>query len=429
MTLDVPEPDATFHLEDGITPFEAVNLLFRGAADRLGLGEGERIALQTPYRELMVKIPLHTEDGSILTIRGYRVQHDNSRGPMKGGIRYHPEADLEEVRALASLMTWKTAVVDLPYGGAKGGVQCDPGELSALDLERLTRRFTQRLGGFIGTHEDIPGPDMGTGAAVMAWMVDEYSKFHGHSPAVVTGKPVPLGGSHGRESATGRGLFFAVERAAPDFGIDLSSSTVAVQGFGNVGYWAARFLAQGGARIVAVSDVRGGIHCAGGLDPDAVQEAVRREGSVVAYEADGVRHVDHEELLALEVDVLVPAALGGAIHKGNAGNIRARLIAEGANHPTTPAADEILRERDVIILPDIFANAGGVTVSYFEWVQNLQQFRWDGERVDRELAQTMRRAYEDLRQVTEEHHTDLRTGAFILAIGRVLQASRLRGLR
>ncbi len=417
------------HLEDGMTPFEAVNLLFDHVADRMKVPDEQRAALRTPYRELMVKLPLRTEDGRIHIYRGYRVQHDNSRGPMKGGIRYHPEADLNEVRALASLMTWKTAVVNLPYGGAKGGIQCDPASLSPIDLERLTRRFTQRMQGFIGAHEDVPGPDMGTTPQVMAWLMDEHSKFHGYTPAIATGKPPNLGGSAGRLSATGRGLCFAVERAAPTAGIDLKGATVAIQGYGNVGQWAARFLAEAGARIVAVSDVHGAVHCDKGLDPAALVDAAAREGSVTAFEGSGVRTLPGDELLMLPVDVLVPAAVGGVIHRGNAQQVRARMIVEGANHPVTPAADEILRSRGVPVLPDIYANAGGVTVSYFEWVQNLQQMSWDAERVDQELKRVMHRAYDELHATADEHAVDLRTAAFMLAIGRVTEAMTLRGLR
>lgn len=408
--------------------FATVNSLFDRAADLLGLSEVKRTELKTPYREMMVRLPLLTEKGEFKVYQGYRVQHDLSRGPMKGGIRYHPEADLDEVRALASLMTWKTAVVNLPYGGAKGGVQCDPSELSALDLERLTRRFTHRMEGFIGDHEDIPGPDMGTNARVMAWMMDEYSKFHGYTPGVVTGKPVELGGSQGRLSATGRGLFFAVERIAPSLGIDLDGGTVAIQGFGNVGYWAARFLADAGCRIVAVSDVHGMVSHPEGLDVDALQEAVTQQGTLAATAQTGVRTLERDALIGQDVDILVPAALGGAIHAGNAQRVRARLIAEGANHPTTPDADEILAEQGVTILPDIYANAGGVTVSYFEWVQNLQQLRWDAQRVDEELRKLMGQAYDDMTAAAEEFRVDLRTAAFVVAVRRVAEAARLRGM-
>jgi glutamate dehydrogenase (NAD(P)+) len=361
-----------------MTAFQAVNLQFDRAADLIGLSEDMRIALKTPYREVMVELPLRCNDGTLRTFSGYRVQHDTSRGPMKGGLRYHPEVDLDEVRALAALMTWKTAVVDLPYGGAKGGINCDPKLLSQLDVERLTRRFTGRIERFIGPHEDIPAPDVNTNSQVMAWIVDEYSKFHGYSPAVVTGKPVELGGSLGRESATGRGVLFAAQLAAPRAGVELEGATVAVQGFGNVGSWAAKFFDEVGCRVVAVSDVEGAIYNPDGLDLAAVRDQLAETGSVVGLE--GSESITNEELLELDVDVLVPAALGGVIHARNAGRVRARMIVEGANHPLTPEADDIFRDSSTLVVPDIYANAGGVTVSYFEWVQNLQQFRWTAEK-------------------------------------------------
>jgi glutamate dehydrogenase (NAD(P)+) len=409
-----------------LTPFQAVNHQFDRAADLLGLDEDLRVALKTPYREVMVELPLRCADGSLRTFSGYRVQHDASRGPMKGGLRYHPEVDLDEVRALASLMTWKTAVVNIPYGGAKGGINCNPRELHSVDVERLTRRFVSRIEQFIGPDRDIPAPDVNTGAQVMAWIVDEYAKYNGYTPAVVTGKPLQLGGSPGRESATGRGVLFAAQRAAADMGMDLNGATVAVQGFGNVGSWAAHFFQGAGARVVAVSDVEGGIHDAAGLDVGALREEVARNGTVVGYRSG--ERVSNEELLALDVDVLVPAALGGVIHAGNAAEVRARLVVEGANHPLTPEADEMLGQRGVVVVPDIYANAGGVTVSYFEWVQNRQQFRWTAERVDQELKAIMDRAYDDLAEIRREHDMDLRTAAFALAIDRVAEATRLRGL-
>jgi glutamate dehydrogenase (NAD(P)+) len=410
-----------------MTAFQAVNLQFDRAADLIGLSEDIRIALKTPYREVMVELPLRCSDGTLRTFSGYRVQHDASRGPMKGGLRYHPEVDLDEVRALAALMTWKTAVVDLPYGGAKGGINCDPNELSQLDVERLTRRFIGRIERFIGPHEDIPAPDVNTNSQVMAWIVDEYSKFQGYSPAVVTGKPVELGGSLGRESATGRGVLFAAQLAAPRAGFDLEGATVAVQGFGNVGSWAAKFFADVGCRIVAVSDVRGAIHNAVGLDLAAVRKQLNATGSVVGTE--GSESITNEALLELDVDVLVPAALGGVVHARNAGRVRARMIVEGANHPLTPEADDIFRDSSTLVVPDIYANAGGVTVSYFEWVQNLQQFRWTAERVDDELQKVMNTAWNAITEIADEHSTDLRTAAFVLAIRKVAAATELRGLR
>jgi glutamate dehydrogenase (NAD(P)+) len=409
-----------------LTPFQAVNLQFERAADLLGLPEDLRVALKTPYREVMVELPLRCRDGTIRTFTGYRVQHDNARGPMKGGIRYHPRVDLDEVRALASLMTWKTAVVDLPYGGAKGGVTCDPAELHADDVQEITRRFTARIARFIGPYQDVPAPDVNTDAQVMAWMVDEYAKYEGWSPAVVTGKPLALGGSPGRDAATGRGLLFVAERAAGEAGIDLRGATVAIQGFGNVGSWAAHFLAAAGARVVAVSDASGALFDGDGLDTAVLRAGAARPGRI-AEDARGER-ISNDDLLALEVDVLVPAALGDVLHARNAADVRARLVVEGANHPTTPDADEILRGRGTAVIPDILANAGGVTVSYFEWVQNLQHFRWSEERVDAELRRTMAAAYEGVSRAAAEHGTDLRTAAFAVAIRRVAEATLLRGV-
>lgn len=417
------------HREDGLTPFEAVNLHFGRAAKLLGLSEEMIRALEVPQREVTVSLPLRTTDGRHLTFRGYRVQHNDSRGPMKGGIRFHPEADIEEVRGLASLMTWKTAVVNLPYGGAKGGIQCDPSQLDRLDLERLTRRFVARIEKFIGPHEDIPAPDMNTNAQVMAWIVDEYAKYNGYAPGVVTGKPLALGGSEGRLSATGRGLLFAAEHAASAAGLSLQGATVALQGFGNVGSWAARCFVQAGAKVVAVGDVGGAIACSNGLDVARLLEVVENEKTVAAHRAPDVQAISAEELLSQQVDILVPAALGGVIHRQNAQDVRARLIVEGANHPITPWADDVLRRRGVVVVPDIYANAGGVTVSYFEWVQNLQQFRWTAEHVDQELRKVMARAYSDLHEAAEDHQTDLRTAAFLVAVRRVAEAMELRGLR
>jgi glutamate dehydrogenase (NAD(P)+) len=416
-----PAPERT---QQPLTPFEAVNLQFDRAALRLELSEPLQVSLKTPFREVLVELPLMV-DGEVRTFHGYRVQHDRSRGPMKGGLRYHPQVDLDEVRALASLMTWKTAVVDIPYGGAKGGIDCDPRTLAPELVERLTRTFVERIHQFIGPHEDIPGPDVNTNPRIMAWIVDEYAKFHGYSPGVVTGKPLQLGGSEGRLSATARGLAIVTAAAAPGFGIDLRGATVAIQGFGNVGSWAAHFLAAEGCRIVAVSDVEGGIFAGDGIDPARARTVVEREGSVVALEGE---RITNDALLALDVDLLVPAALGDVIHGGNAAAVRARLIAEGANAPVTPAADQILEERGIPVLPDILANAGGVTVSYYEWVQNLQQLRWSAERVDRELLGTMTTAWEAVRAVAAEHAVPLRQAAFMVAIRRVAEASAMRGI-
>ncbi len=410
---------------DEMTPFEAVNYQFDCAARRLDLPRHLQVALKTPYREVMVEIPLVEEDGSIRTFHGYRVQHNNARGPMKGGLRYHPDVDLDEARALASLMTWKTAVVDLPYGGGKGGIDVDPRTLRPGQVERITRTFVDRIHQFIGPNEDIPAPDVNTDGQVMAWIVDEYSKFEGFTPAVVTGKPLEVGGSPGRVSATGRGVAIIAERAAADHGIDLDGARVAVQGFGNVGSWSARFLADRGARVVAVSDVEGGIHDDAGLDIDALTEAANGRSVVTHDRGD---RISNDELLALDVDILVPAALGGVIHRWNARHVQARLVVEGANAPTTPAADALLAERDIPVVPDILANAGGVTVSYFEWVQNLQQFRWTAEKVDTELTAIMTAAYDAVRDAAAEHRTSLRTAAFMVAIQRVARAVQVRGV-
>mgnify|MGYP001030714547 CR=1 FL=1 len=409
---------------DHLNPFEAVNYQFDRAARRIDLPDYLQVALKTPYREVMVEIPIRAREG-FRTYHGYRVQHENARGPMKGGLRYHPSVDLDEVRALASLMTWKTAVVDIPFGGAKGGIACDPTQLSRGELERLTRAFVQRIHSFIGPTTDIPAPDVNTNEQTMAWILDEYSKFHGFTPAVVTGKPLELGGSAGRASATGRGVALLAERAAADIGIDIRGATVAIQGFGNVGSWCAHFLAAMGARVVAVSDVRGAVFRGDGLDIEYLRREAGPDRSVVEVGAgETIRNAD---LLALDVDILIPAALGNVLTGRNVGDVRARMIVEGANAPITPAADLELEERGIPVIPDILANAGGVTVSYFEWVQNLQQFRWPADRVDDELRRTLLGAYETLRASVVEHRISYRLAAYILAIRRVADAIALRG--
>lgn len=409
-----------------LTPFEAVNFQFDRAARVLQLPEYLQIALKTPYREVRVEIPLLEQDGKIRTYHGFRVQHNNARGPMKGGLRYHPDVDLDEARALASLMTWKTAVVDIPYGGAKGGIDLDPHTLRKDQVERVTRTFIERIHHLIGPNEDIPAPDVNTNPQVMAWIVDEYSKFNGYSPAVVTGKPLEVGGSPGRHSATGRGVAVITGRAAADLGLELEGATVAVQGFGNVGSWSAHFLQEMGAKVVAVSDVNGGVFLGDGLDVERLKTIVEAGGSVVEYE--GAERIDNETLLTSDVDVLVPAALGEVIHGGNAADVRARLVVEGANAPTTPVADEVLFDRGITVVPDILANAGGVTVSYFEWVQNLQQFRWTADRVDTELTRIIGEAYDNVSRTAAERRTNMRTAAFVVAIERVAAAVKLRGV-
>jgi glutamate dehydrogenase (NAD(P)+) len=405
---------------------EATNQNFHKAARLLGLDSRVMKQLITPYREIKVECTLLKDDGTLATFSGFRVQHDNSRGPMKGGIRYHPEVDPDEVNALASLMTWKTAVVNLPYGGAKGGIACDPTALSEHELQRLTRAFVQKIHDLIGPQSDIPAPDMGTGPQTMGWIVDEYSKFHGWSPGVVTGKPLELGGSLGRDAATGRGLLFAAECLFEDLGRKVSDFTYAVQGFGNVGSWVARLLHAAGGKVVAVSDVGGALRNPAGLDIPALYEFAVAHKQVTGF--PGGDAMPPSELLAETCDVLVPAALGGVLTKETAGSVRARFIIEGANHPTDPDADEIFAQKGIVVLPDIYANAGGVTVSYFEWVQNVQQFYWDEPKVNDELRTAMRTAYTHLKTTAQRLGCDLRTAAFALGISRVARATALRGV-
>jgi glutamate dehydrogenase (NAD(P)+) len=407
--------------------FEAVNYYFRQAARVMDLSANVEKLLITPYREVKVDVSITLDNGELATFTGYRIQHDRSRGPMKGGLRFHPSVDLDEALGLASLMTWKTAVVNLPYGGAKGGIAVDPKTLSPRELERLTRRFVDQIHDVIGPHTDIPAPDVNTNAQVMAWIMDQYSRIHGFSPAVVTGKPVDLFGSLGREEATGRGVVIALEEYLKDADAgEVRGKTFAIQGFGNVGWWAARFLHERGGIVTAVSGSRGGVRNRAGLDIPAVLEHVKSGKSVESF--PGGEPVSNEELLVSDVDVLVPAALGGVITKDNAREIRARIVLEGANGPTTPQADEILAARGTTVLPDIYVNAGGVTVSYFEWAQNIQQFRWDEDRVNAELVRHMREAYATLSRVVRERKVSFRTAAFIVAIGRVGRATVLRGV-
>ena len=404
---------------------EATNSYFHLAAERLGLSPLRIQQLLTPHREIRVECNIRRDDGHVATYVGYRVQHDQSRGPMKGGIRYHPAVDTDEVTALATLMTWKTAVMNLPYGGAKGGIAVDPHGLSKAELQQLTRVFTQAIHDVIGPHKDIPAPDLGTNSETMGWIVDEYAKFHGWSPAVVTGKPLTAGGSQGRESATGLGLFHAAECLFTSEGRKVSDFTYAIQGFGNVGSWTAHFLHRAGGRIVAVSDASGAVFHPQGLDIPALMRYAAEHRHVSGF--PGGEAMDPNGIFALECDVLIPAALGGVITSANAGTVRARYVLEGANHPVEPEADAILLEAGVTVLPDIYANAGGVTVSYLEWVQNLQHYYWDETRVHDELAQRMRVGFAELKRVAEQQHCGLRTAAFVLAVDRVHRATQARG--
>jgi len=409
-----------------MTPTEVTSTFFHRAADLLGLDDRERRQLLTPHREIRVECSIVRDDGSLATFVGFRVQHDNARGPMKGGIRYHPEVNADEVNALAALMTWKTAVVNLPYGGAKGGIACDPRQLSQAELQRLTRVFTSKLHDVFGVYADIPAPDMGTSAQTMAWLMDEYFKFHGYQPGVVTGKPVELGGSLGREAATGRGLLYAAECLFTDLGKKVSDFSYAVQGFGNVGHWAARLIEEAGGKVVAVADVSGGVRNPTGLNVSALVAHAASKGGVAGFA--GGEPFPPGEVLFERCDVIVPAALGDVLNGQNAARMKAKYVLEGANHPTDPDADAVFHANGVTVVPDIFANAGGVTVSYFEWVQNVQQFRWDEDRVNAELRKVMQQAYADLRLTAEKFNCDLRTAAYTLAVDRVVKATRLRGL-
>ncbi|KNA14758.1 hypothetical protein SOVF_104730 [Spinacia oleracea] len=403
----------------------ATNRNFKLASRILGLDAKLEKSLLIPFREIKVECTIPKDDGTLASFIGFRVQHDNSRGPMKGGIRYHPEVDPDEVNALAQLMTWKTAVANIPYGGAKGGIGCNPSDLSISELERLTRVFTQRIHDLIGIHTDVPAPDMGTNSQTMAWILDEYSKFHGHSPAVVTGKPIDLGGSLGRDAATGRGVLFATEALLNESGKTISGQRFVIQGFGNVGSWAARLISELGGKVVAVSDISGAIKNKNGLDIDSLLKHVQENRGVKGFH--GSDAIDSDSILVEDCDVLIPAALGGVINRENANEIKAKYIVEAANHPTDPEADEILKKNGVVILPDIYANSGGVTVSYFEWVQNIQGFMWEEERVNNELKTYMTKGLKNVKEMCKTHNCDLRMGAFTLGLNRVARATVLRG--
>jgi glutamate dehydrogenase (NAD(P)+) len=407
--------------------WEAALEYFDEAAGLMGLEPAIHEILRQPKRSLIVSVPVRLDSGEVNVYTGYRVHHDVTRGPAKGGIRYHPDTTLDDVKALAMAMTWKCAVVDLPYGGAKGGIRVDPRVLSRHELERMTRRFASEILPFIGQDRDIPAPDLNTDAQIMAWIMDTYSVNVGHSvPGVVTGKPVSIGGSEGRPEATGRGVTYQILSALKTLGMGVDDVSVAVQGFGKVGSSVARLLHDQGCRIVAVSDLSGGISNQRGLDPEALARHVRKSGSVAGF--PGADPITNAELLALDVDVLVPAAVEGVINESNVDAVRARLIAEGANGPTTPAADRALNQRNVLIIPDVVANAGGVVVSYFEWVQDLQALFWSEEQVNGRLRQIMERAFEEVYHLARGKGWTLRQAATVLAVTRVAEAWRVRGL-
>ncbi|MDX6662898.1 MAG: glutamate dehydrogenase [Solirubrobacterales bacterium] len=404
---------------------DIVRHYFDIAVERLGLPDDLRTVFWTPYREVTVQIPVKLSDGKVHVFSGYRIQHNGARGPYKGGIRFHPEVDIDEVRALASLMTWKTAIAGVPFGGAKGGVNCPATELSLDELQKISRSFMSKIEKVLGPTRDIPAPDVNTNAQTMAWMMDEYGKLHGHTPAICTGKPIELEGSLGREAATGRGCVYMFREAAPQLGITPADTTFVVQGYGNVGSWAARIMQQLGCRMIGVSDANGAVRSDAGIDADKLEEFIKQGGKLTEFES--VEEIDPDDLLAIECDVFIPAALGGMIHEGNADRMRCRVIVEGANSPTTPAADEILEGKGVYIIPDVMANAGGVVGSYFEWVQNLQHFRWEERDYNDKLGNTMRRAYREVSGRAKEEKLSLRHAAYLVGIERVVEAARIRG--
>jgi glutamate dehydrogenase (NAD(P)+) len=408
-----------------VSNLDIVRHYFEVAADKLGIPDDVRTVFWTPYREVTVQIPVRLSDGKVHVYSGYRIQHNGARGPYKGGIRFHPEVDIDEVRALASLMTWKTAVAGVPFGGAKGGVNCPADKLEASEVQEVARSFMDKVEKVLGPTRDIPAPDVNTNAQVMAWLMDEYGKLHGHTPAIVTGKPISLEGSLGREAATGRGCVYMFREAAPHIGLSPTDTTFVVQGYGNVGSWAARIMQQLGARMVAVSDANGAIRSDSGIDANALHDHIGRGGLITEF--DRAETIDPADLVTVPCDVLIPAALGGMIHEHNADLIQCKMLIEGANSPTTPAADRILRDKGVYVIPDVMANAGGVVVSYFEWVQNLQHFRWDEREVNDKLGTIMRRAYREVAARAKEENLHLREGAYLVGIERVAEAAHIRG--
>ncbi|MEI7556846.1 Glu/Leu/Phe/Val dehydrogenase [Candidatus Chlorohelix sp.] len=408
-------------------PYEIAKKQLEIAADYLGLELGIRKVLMHPVRELTVNFPVQMDDGSIEVFTGFRIQHNLARGPAKGGIRYHPQVSIDEVRALSMWMTWKCAIVNIPFGGAKGGVIVDPKKLSKRELEHLTRRYTTEISLLIGPDTDIPAPDVNTNSQTMAWIMDTYSMHKGYSvTAVVTGKPLNIGGAEGRNEATARGCQYVIREAAKLKGMDLAKASVVVQGFGNAGSIVARLLSEDGATIAGVSDSQGGIYNPKGLDVRAVMSFKGEHGTVVGF--PGAEVVSNEALLELPCDILIPAALENQLNGDNAKRVKAKIIAEAANGPTNPEADKVFFERGIMVLPDVLANAGGVTVSYFEWVQDLQSFFWTEAETNNRLQQIMVRSFNDVLRLADLHKVDMRTAAYILAVGRVAEATRTRGI-
>ncbi len=410
-----------------LNPFEISQRQLDKAASKLKLDPQVHALLREPMRTLEVHFPVKMDDGTARTFTGFRVQYNDARGPTKGGLRFHPDETLDTVKALAAWMTWKTAVVGVPYGGGKGGVICNPKELSQTELERISRAFVRAVGRFIGPEKDIPAPDVYTTPQIMGWMMDEFSTIVGYNaPGVITGKPIALGGSLGRGDATARGAVYCIIEAAKTLGMDLQDATVAIQGYGNAGYYCATLMQElTGAKIVAATDSRGGAYSDAGIDPEAMSEHKGATGSVSGFA--GLKSVTNEEILELDVDVLIPAAIENVITQENAPNVKARIIAEAANGPTTPEADEILHANGNYVIPDFLCNAGGVTVSYFEWVQNINGFYWEIEQVHDRLKERMVKAFHETNHMAQDHQIDNRTAAYMVAVARVAEAMRLRG--
>src|SRR5271154_2127487 len=422
-----PAPMPRIAPREDLNPHRIAQIQFDIAAEYLKLDQGLRQILRTPKRVLEVSIPTKMDNGQLKVFIGYRVQHNVARGPAKGGIRYHPAVTIDEVKALAAWMTWKTATVNIPYGGGKGGVICDPKRMSKAELERMTRRYASEIFPIIGPEQDIPAPDVYTDSQTMAWIMDTYSMTKGYSSlGVVTGKPISIGGSEGRNEATARGCLVVVEEACKVKKMSLRGASVAIQGFGNAGSLVAKIFAEKKARIVAISDSRGGVTNPRGIDPLKAMRYKERSGTVVGM--PGTSRISNDDLLTMKCDILVPAALENVITLNNADQIKAKIVAEAANGPTTPHADEALARKGILLIPDVLANAGGVTASYFEWVQDLQSFFWSEQEVNTRLESVMRRAFLDVHETMRKHRTHMRTGAYILAVGRVADATLVRGL-
>jgi len=416
------------NVSEKINPFQIALKQLEEAAKILNLDKGMFDMLSHPKRVLTVSIPVKMDDGSMRVFTGYRSQHNDARGPYKGGIRYHPDVTIDEVKALSMWMTWKCAIADIPYGGGKGGIICNPKDMSENELERMTRRFAYMISDIIGPHTDIPAPDVYTGGKEMAWIMDTYSALKGNfvQPELITGKPIPIGGSLGRNEATGRGLAYTVREAAKELGINMKESTTVVQGFGNAGQFSSKLVQDQGAKVIAASDTQGAIINSEGISADALMKHKKETGSVVGF--DGSRSISNEELLETECTILIPAALENQITKNNAGKIKAKIVAEAANGPTTPEADEVLYENGILVIPDILANGGGVTVSYFEWLQNLRRDYWTEEEVNNRLDKNITKSFHDVYDAHKKYNVDMRKAATLLAINRVAEATKIRGI-